>query len=213
MASAEVATEPAATEEATDDVVITVDVITAEAGGAASAVAAAPALAAAGAAAAVAEARGDGLDGLDRDLEMLVDALVRAEQGSGADDELLPHVIVCWFLDHARRFRWSAAHAALALMERVAEHGDEEQRARVAEALAPFADLDPERVERALWRIADRGGAGAGAAVTAALMVLLSSSEEPDLLVERWIDGSPAQRELVGRARRLLAAKGEVLAG
>ena len=136
----------------------------------------------------------------------VVELLCLVEAGRRLHVSRMSRSTLCWFLDHAHRFR-PVAFAAVGLMERIVKGGDVGLRAGVARALGSFLDVAPQRTEPMLLALARDPEAEVRSAVEDVMAVHLVRIARPDTVVERWVDAGAEPRELVARAMRRAAPR------
>jgi hypothetical protein len=149
---------------------------------------------------------------LEGELALLVEALDRAERRQPVDLSLIPRQTICWFLDHAERFR-PVAYASLRLLALIAAEPDGALRARVGAALEVFAGVQPALVEELVLSLASDPSFEVRASLLGATAALLQAQGDQMVLVERFCEYSAAARETIERARMLLGARATTFAG
>ncbi len=130
-------------------------------------------------------------------------ALVDAEL---TDAAALDAAAAVRFLDSLEDLLNMVPYAAVRLTQRLARHASPAVRRAAAGATRALAAGWPIEAEMLLAELAADPQAPVRSAAMRALAAIVATSRDPLELVERWLAGSPEQRDAMERARRRLPA-------
>jgi hypothetical protein len=139
----------------------------------------------------------------DEMMTRIARALVDAELGR---PPTLDAAAAVRFLDELEGLLERVPFAALRLTTRLAAHPSPAVRRATASATRLLLDRSAGQAEAILSKLAGCPEAPVRSAVVRSLIALVGASEQPMAVVERWITGSPAERDAIERARRRLPA-------
>jgi hypothetical protein len=130
-------------------------------------------------------------------------ALVDAEL---ADTVELDAPAAIRFLDSLAELLKVVPYAAVKLAEHIARHSSPAVRRAAASATRCLVADWPMEAESILAELAADAQAPVRSATARALATLLAQCTDPLDLVERWLSGTPEQRDIMERARRRIPA-------
>jgi len=110
------------------------------------------------------------------------------------------------FLDSLEDLLNMVPYAAVRLVQRLAHHSSPAVRRSVAGATRAMVAGWPLEAESLLAELAADPQSPVRAAAARALLPVVSTSHDPLEIVDRWLAGSPEQRDAMERARRRLPA-------
>ena len=110
------------------------------------------------------------------------------------------------FLDSLEDLLHMVPYAAVRLVQRVARHSSPAVRRSVAGATRAMAASWPLEAESLLAELAEDPVSPVRTAAARALTSIVATSGDPLEIVDRWLSGSPEQRDAMERARRRIPA-------
>jgi hypothetical protein len=136
-------------------------------------------------------------------MSRIAHALVEAETGGRVD---LDPAAALRFLDSLPELLGLVPFAAARLAALLADHASPAVRRGAAGAARLLAPYDAVVAESMLVRLAGDPEAPVRSACARALGALVGGADDPLEVVQRWLAGSPEQRDAIERARRRLPA-------
>ena len=110
------------------------------------------------------------------------------------------------FLDSLEDLLERVPYAAVRLVQRLARHSSPAVRRSVAGATRAMAQSWPLEAETLLAELAADPVSPVRSAASRALGSIVATSSDPLEIVDRWLGGSPEQRDAMERARRRIPA-------